>query len=120
MAKILIVDDDQLICDVYGLYLSNAGHSSIGCEDGAEAIRSILAERPDLVLLDLCMPHIDGFQLLKALKGDPISRSIPVIVLSSRSDPKSVERATMLGAADFLFKPIRGKPLVEAVIRALG
>ena len=88
--------------------------------DGAEAIRSILAERPDLVLLDLYMPHINGFELLRAIKGDPISRSVPVIVLSSRCDRKRVEHAAMLGAADFLCKPIRGKPLVDAVIRALG
>ena len=120
MAKILIVDDDIIIGDVYSLYLGHAGHRAIGCLSGAAAIRSILTERPDLVLLDLCMPHLNGFELLQAIKGDPISQSIPVVVLSSRSDPKSVERATALGAADFLFKPVRGKRLVEVVNRVLG
>jgi CheY-like chemotaxis protein len=119
MARILIVDDDKIISDVYGLYLGNAGHSAIGCLGGAEAIRSILTDLPDVVLLDLCMPHLNGFELLKAIKGDPISKSIPVVVLSSRSDHKSVERATQLGAADFLFKPVRGKRLVEVINQVL-
>ena len=79
MAKILSIEDDEFLRELIGAHLRNAGHQVVTCADGAEAIRSILAERPDLVLLDLNMPYLDGFELLKALRGDALTRELPVI-----------------------------------------
>ena len=120
MAKILVVEDDDLMRELIGYHLGDAGHSVVACPDGAEAIRSVLAEKPDLVLLDLGMPYIDGFELLAALKGDPLTQGIPVIVLSSRTDINSLERVVALGAADFLNKPIRVEQLIASLERVLS
>lgn len=119
MAKILVIEDDELMRELVGVHLGDAGHEVVACADGADAIRSILAQKPDLVLLDLGMPYIDGFELLKALKGDPLTQALPVIVLSSRTDLLSFERVTELGAVDYLNKPIRAEHLLDAVARRL-
>lgn len=119
MAKILVVEDDDLMRELIGFHLGNAGHSVVACPDGAEAIRSVLAEKPDLVFLDLGMPFIDGFELLAAFKGDPLTQAIPVIVLSSRTDLGSLERIIALGASDYLNKPIRAEQLLSSLERVL-
>jgi len=119
MAKILVVDDERSMCLVIGAHLEQAGHVVTTCMDGALAIRSILAEKPDLVLLDLNMPYIDGFDMLKALKGDPLTQTVPVIVVSSLTDVESLGRVVRLGASDYVYKPIRGEKLVESVERVL-
>lgn len=120
MAKILVVDDERSMCMVIGAHLEQAGHVVTTCNDGALAIRSILEEKPDLVLLDLCMPYIDGFEMLKALRGDPLTQSIPAIVVSSLRDIDSLGRVIKLGASDFVYKPIHGEKLIESVERVLA
>jgi len=120
MAKILIVDDEKSMCSVMGAFLEQAGHVVTACTDGALAIRSIIAQKPDLVLLDLCMPYIDGFDMLKALRGDPLTEAIPVIVVSSLTDLESLGRVVKLGASDFVYKPIRGEKLVASVASVLA
>lgn len=119
MAKVLVIDDERSMCLVIGAHLQGAGHHVKMCTDGALAIRSILDEKPDLVLLDLNMPYIDGFELLKALKGDPLTQAIPVIVVSSLTDVESLGRVVKLGASDYVYKPIRGDKLVASVDRVL-
>lgn len=105
--------------ELVAVHLGDAGHDVATCADGAVAIRAILDQKPDLVILDLGMPYIDGFDLLAALKGDPLTRAIPVIVLSSRTDLQSLDRVVALGAAEFLNKPIRVENLLDAVERRL-
>lgn len=119
MAKILVIEDDDLMRELVAVHLGDAGHDVVPCADGAVAIRAILDQKPDLVVLDLGMPYIDGFELLAALKGDPLTRTIPVIVLSSRTDLQSLDRVVALGAAEYLNKPIRVESLLDAVERRL-
>ncbi|MCX7169260.1 MAG: response regulator [Proteobacteria bacterium] len=120
MARILVVDDERSMCMVISAHLEQAGHAVTACTDGALAIRSILDQKPDLVLLDLCMPYIDGFEMLKALRGDPLTRELPVIVVSSRTDLESLGRVAALRANGFVYKPVRGEALVETVERVLA
>ena len=120
MAKILLIDDDEILLKLILIHLEEAGHEVRHCSDGAQGIRAILEQMPDLVVLDLNMPYIDGFEVLEAIKGDPITRTLPVIVLSSRSDVNSLERVIELGAADFLQKPIRIEQLIAVLYRVLG
>ena len=120
MARILVVDDDPAMCMIIGGLLEHAGHVVTTCTDGALAIRSILDQKPDLVLLDLCMPYIDGFEMLKALRGDPLTQELLVMVVSSRTDLESLGRVAALRANGFVFKPIRGEVLVESVQRVLA
>lgn len=120
MARILVVDDDPTMCMIISRLLEYEGHVCTTCTDGALAIRSILDQKPDLVLLDLVMPYIDGFEMLKALRGDPLTRELLVMVVSSRTDLESLGRVAALRANGFVFKPIRGEELVESVRRVLS
>ncbi len=120
MAKVLLIDDDELSLKLIVIHLEEAGYEVLHCSDGAEGIRAILEQMPDLVVLDLNMSYIDGFEVLEAIKGDPITRMLPVIVLFSRSDLNILEHVIELGAADFLQKPIRIEQLIAVLYRVLG
>jgi len=98
--KILLVDDSNTILMMEKFILRNHSYEIVTASDGEEGVRKALEHRPDLVLLDLIMPKLQGFEVLKALKADPGTATIPVVVLSA------VARERPIGAAAFLRKPI--------------
>jgi len=81
--NILVVDDDRNIRELLRLHLGNAGHNVRVTEDGIAAGYAVLADRPDLVICDVSMPHFDGFQFVAALRADPDFRDLPVIFLTT-------------------------------------
>jgi DNA-binding response OmpR family regulator len=89
-------------------------------EDGVAGGRALLESPPDLVVSDLNMPFLDGFELLSLLQGDPGTSSIPVILLSGRSDGDTMAKAVELGAADFLTKPVTRDQLLESIEACLS
>ncbi len=105
--KILFVDDTKMFQNIYKSKLMSEGYLVKTADNGVEAIR-ILAEdkawKPDLILLDLMMPVMDGFKVLQAVKTNPDFSSVPVIVFSSRGQPEEVEKAVNLGADGYLIK----------------
>lgn len=115
----MVIDDNDLLRSLVRMHLQALGHEVLLCEDGAVAIRMLFAERPDLVLLDLGMPFIDGFELLRALKGDPLTRHIAVVVMTSFGDPSTQDRVRELGASEFLTKPVTKEMLAEVVAKHL-
>ena len=84
-------------------------------EDGVAGGRALLANPPDLIISDVNMPFLDGFELLSLLRSDESTASIPVILLSGRSDVDTITKAVDLGAADFLTKPVTHDQLLESV-----
>jgi DNA-binding response OmpR family regulator len=102
--KIVLADDEQFIAIAYKDGLTRAGFQVVTANDGAEALEKIKAEHPDLVLLDLIMPKMNGFEVLKALKADPSLQAIPVIVLSNLSQPTDETEVRQHGALDFIVK----------------
>ncbi len=102
--KIVLADDEKFIAIAYKDGLSRAGYSVIVAQDGQEALEKIQAEKPDLILLDLIMPKMTGFEVLKAVKSDPALQSIPVIILSNLSQATDKDEAIKNGATDFLVK----------------
>jgi len=115
MSKILVVDDEKNIRLVVGKSLEKAGFDVVYAVDGVEAVDQANKFNPDLMLLDLRLPKMNGFLVLEALKGDTSTAEIPVIILSASSAEDDVQKAISLGAEDFLVKPISQSDLLAAV-----
>ena len=115
MARILIVDDDEGMTDLLKLHLRREGLEIETAADAAIALRSIMKELPDLIILDVEMPYMGGLEVLKVLKSDPLTRHKPVIVLTSRTDDDCHAEAMKLGADAFLNKPVSKEDLLREV-----
>jgi sigma-B regulation protein RsbU (phosphoserine phosphatase) len=103
--KILIVDDEPFNVDYLEQELEESDSTIISAVNGQEALEIVRSESPDLILLDIMMPVMDGFEVLSRLKADPTTRDIPVIVISANNDLRSVVKGIQLGAEDYLPKP---------------
>src|SRR3989344_535685 len=101
MAKILIVEDEEFLRGVLNQKLQKEGYETIEAVDGESGVKKVSEEKPDLVLLDLILPSIDGFEVLRQIKEKPELASIPVIILSNLGQKDDIERALKLGATDF-------------------
>ncbi|NIS79606.1 MAG: SpoIIE family protein phosphatase, partial [Anaerolineales bacterium] len=104
-ARILIVDDEPFNVDYIEQELEDLDYETLSAKDGREALDLVIQELPDVILLDIMMPGMDGFEVLKHLKSDKRLREIPVIVISALDDMDSVVRGIELGAEDYLPKP---------------
>lgn len=102
--KLLLVEDDKFLRDLIAKKLKTEGFEVIEALDGESGLVQAKEASPDLILLDLILPGIDGFDVLAKIKSDPVTAKIPVIVLSNLSQQEEVERVLNLGAADFLIK----------------
>ena len=114
--RILLAEDDRFLRRAAEAALKRAGFTVLAAADGEEALRMAIAEKPDLVLLDLIMPKLQGFEVLKALKADPATAAIPVVVLSNLGQDGDVQRALEGGAVAYLVKA--NLSLDELVARA--
>jgi len=101
---ILIVEDDKFLRELIAQKLTKEGYPLSEAIDGEEGIKKIKEEKPSLVLLDLILPGIDGFEVLSQMKEDPSVSSIPVIILSNLGQKEDVEKGLKLGAVDYLIK----------------
>ena len=104
--RILVVDDDPLVREVMMALFADAGHAVTCVQDGEDACKIAARQEFDLAVIDLGMPELDGFGLLKYLRHNPKSADLPVIVATSADDPQSIEQAYKLGASSFVTKPI--------------
>ncbi len=104
MKYILLVEDDPFLLDIYTTKLKEEKFIVKVAKDGQEAINKIKEEKPGLLLLDIVLPHINGWEVLKIIKNDPEFKKIPVIVLSNLGQKSEVEKTINLGADKFLIK----------------
>lgn len=111
-ASILVVDDHEQNRELLQAYLEDIGCDVRTAADGIEALAQIESDQPDLVILDVMMPRMSGFQLCEKLKGDPGTRDIPIVMVTALSEVGDVERAVESGADDFLTKPVYKLELV--------
>lgn len=102
--KILIVEDDKFLRELIAQKLIKEGYDIGEAVDGEKGLKSIKEEKPDLILLDLILPGIDGFEVLAKMKEDPIMAQIPVIILSNLGQKDDIERGLKMGANDYLIK----------------
>jgi CheY-like chemotaxis protein len=115
MKKILVIDDEPAIHRLLQIILDGEGFLVIGPEEGAGTARAVSGSKPDLIILDIMMPEVDGFDVLQILKDDEETREIPVIILTASNRSMDMEKARRLGAVDYLTKPFQPAELLQAV-----
>jgi CheY-like chemotaxis protein len=118
--KILIADDEIFMLRLLEMTLKKGGFEVVSCRDGKEALAMASSAHPQLILLDIMMPGIDGLGALRQLKGNPATNGIPVVVLSAKGHALTKVEAEVAGAAVFLTKPFSPNALLEEVKRILG
>jgi CheY-like chemotaxis protein len=118
VALILVVDDEYSITEVLEAALIDAGHEMISAMNGQQALERLHQRRPDLILLDLMMPIMDGAAMLDAMRKDPAGRDIPVIIMSSLAEA-AIPGLVKAPYRAFLRKPFKLRALIDAVNRAL-
>ena len=117
--KILVVDDEADIRELVRLNLTREGYEVSDCESGEQALSLSRSKGPDLVVLDLMLPGIDGLEVCKRLKADPKTAQIPIVILTAKGEEADVVAGLEVGADDYVAKPFSGKVLVARVRRLL-
>jgi DNA-binding response OmpR family regulator len=100
----MIVEDDSFVMDIYKTKLTQEGFTVVEAENGMEAIKKLKTAKPDLMLLDIIMPYMDGLEVLKKIKENDETKNIPVILLTNLSQKEEVDKGMQLGAKDYLIK----------------
>lgn len=118
--KILIVDDSSTVLLMETMILSKGSYDVVSARDGLEGLEKAQAEKPDLILMDVIMPRMDGFEACRRLREAEATRGIPVIMVSTRGELKSVENGYESGCSDYVTKPIDGLELLSKVRSHLG
>ena len=120
MAKILVAEDERDIRDLISFTLQFAGHQVVTANNGEEAVQLALKEIPDLVLTDVRMPKMTGYEACKLIKADPTTQHIPVIFLSAKGPEAEVQTGLDSGADEYLLKPFAPDQLTRKVAEILG
>jgi len=104
--KVLVVDDEEFVRQLIQIKLKFCGIETIEAGNGADAVEKAIAEKPDLILLDVMMPKMNGFEACQRLKAMPETAHIPIVMLTARGDPSAKERGENAGALEYLTKPL--------------
>jgi len=119
IGKILVIDDDRLLLEIVGDMIRRAGFQAEVVSDPKEGIQRAQEGDISLILLDVVMPELNGFQVLKALRAVDVTASIPVIMLTSKDEVDSFEEAHDLGVQDYINKPFEEPFLIKRIYRVL-
>jgi DNA-binding response OmpR family regulator len=119
MARILIIDDDPSIRELLRVHLNAAGYEVDLAEDAVVGGHAVLSNPPDVVLSDVNMPYMNGFELLEAVRADAVTHAIPFVFLTSRGDDETFVKAKLLGASGFVTKPVRRDELLSVIESSL-
>lgn len=102
--KVLVVEDDEMIVEMYKLRLEEEGYEVLTTDRGSEALDLVKKEKPDIILLDVILPEVDGFTILQGLKGEIGTKEIPVLLLTNLGQESDREKGVGMGAADYFVK----------------
>jgi len=117
---VLVADDEEDIKVVLRMFLEAVGYEVITAFDGLDALEQIKSTKPDVVLMDIMMPVIDGIEVVRQMKATPGIRDIPVVMLTAAAQSDMVERAIQAGAADYIVKPFEPETVQRAIEKVLG
>ena len=115
MAKILIAEDERDIRDLVAFTLRFAGHEVATAANGAEAVEMAPKENPDLILMDVRMPRMTGYEACKVMKSDPKLKDIPIVFLSAKGQESEIQTGLEVGAEEYLLKPFAPDQLTDRV-----
>lgn len=118
--KILLVDDSSTMLLMEQMVLNSSGYQVLTARDGEAGLRAAQAHRPDLILLDVVMPKMDGFETCRQLRAHEATRGIPIILVTTRSEAANVEKGFSCGCNDYVTKPINNNELLSKVKNLLG
>jgi CheY-like chemotaxis protein len=119
--KILIVEDEKIMLDLLQRKLTAEGYEVSVAKDGDEGIRAMKELRPDLILLDIIMPKMGGFEVMEEMNKDKELKNIPVIVISNSGQPVEIDKAQQLGAKDWLIKTeFDPQEVIDKVVKQIG
>jgi DNA-binding response OmpR family regulator len=117
--RILVVDDDPTIVRLLTVNLEMEGFQVLTASNGREALEAVARERPDLVLLDVMMPVLDGLEVVGRLRRDPVTADLPVILLSAKAQESDIRHGMGAGADEYVTKPFDPSELIETIGRVL-
>jgi len=118
--KILVVDDEVNITQILEFSIGSEGFEVITAQNGEEAIERARRERPDLIILDIMMPKIDGYEACRILKANPLTKNIPVLLLTAKGRDIDRRLGYEVGATDYIVKPFSPNKLIERIHRLLS
>jgi len=113
--RILIVEDEESLLKLESILLTSRGYQVRGVTDGVAALKEISENRPDLVLLDIMMPGIDGFEVCRRIKEDPATMDIPVVMLTAKKSSMDQARGAQVGADAYITKPFKSVKIMEVI-----
>jgi DNA-binding response OmpR family regulator len=121
MAHVLVVDDEPEIVKLVAKFLESRGHRVTIARDGQEALDAVAAEKPDVLVIDLNLPKVDGFEVTKRLKNAPATRDLPIVMMTAAFPTvEEADRGLSLGADEYVVKPFLRDVLVHNVERLLS
>jgi DNA-binding response OmpR family regulator len=118
--KILLVDDSETILQMEQMILEPKSYKLIMARDGEEGVAKALESNPDLILMDVVMPKMNGFEAVKKLRANQQTRAVPIVMVTSKAEAESMEAGYESGCSDYIIKPIDGLELVAKVKNLLG
>jgi two-component system alkaline phosphatase synthesis response regulator PhoP len=118
--KVLVVDDEANITQILEFSIASEGFEVITAQNGEEAIERARREQPDLIILDIMMPKIDGYEACRILKANPLTRNIPVVLLTAKGRDIDRRLGYEVGATDYIVKPFSPNKLIERIQRLLS
>jgi DNA-binding response OmpR family regulator len=117
--KILLVDDSATTHMWIKMVLNKSAYDMVSARDGVEGVATALAEKPDLVLMDVVMPRMDGFTAVREIRAHASMRNVPIIMVTTRAEAKNVEEGFASGCSDYITKPIDGLELLTKIRNTL-
>lgn len=118
--KILIVEDEESLLKLESILLTSKGYEVRGVPNGMAALESLKEEHPDLILLDIMLPEIDGFEVCRRIKSEPTTKHIPIIMLTAKKSREDMARGEQVGADWYITKPFKSAMVIETIQRFLA
>ena len=118
--KILIVEDEESLLKLESILLTTKGYHVQGVATGTAALKAVMETPPDLVLLDIMLPEVDGFEVCRQIKTNQQTRHIPVILLTAKKSPEDMARGKEVGADQYITKPFKSAMVISSIERLLG
>lgn len=118
--KILIVEDEESLLKLESILLTSKGYSVTGAADGVSALEQVVLIKPDLIVLDIMLPGMDGFEVCRIIKQNPETANIPVMMLTAKKSSQDCERGMAAGASAYVTKPFKSAKIIEIIQELLS